>query len=130
MSAGHTAGAGVTYAAVLARAQAYVVRASRTKAAVERLQSRYQDRADSARYLSEAMSTLKVDSSTTDAYMEVSTLSNAMAENVAGIVSASDALTTAAEELDRATQAEHGRMAEANRTHEVPMADGAFIKRQ
>lgn len=120
----------VTYVAVLARAAAYGVRATRTRAAVERLQGRFQDRADSARYLSEAMTKLNVDEPTTSAYMEVSTLSNAMAANVGQIVSAADSLATNATGLDRETRDQHGRMADANRTHSVPMADRQFIKPQ
>ncbi|MFK0045508.1 hypothetical protein ACIQU4_15545 [Streptomyces sp. NPDC090741] len=117
-----------TYAAVLARAAAYSVRAARTQAAVERLQSRFEDRADSARYLSEAMTLLVVDEPTTTAYMEIATLSNAMAGNVGQIVSASDALSAAAQGLDSETQAQHGRMVDANRTHNVPMADVQFLR--
>lgn len=124
------AGAAVTYVAVLARATAYGVRAARTRAAVERLEARFGERADSARYLSEAMTVLHVDEPTTTAYMEIATLSNAMAGNVAGIVSAADSLSTAAQGLDGETQAQHSRMAEANRTHTVPMADRAFIQRR
>ncbi|KOU20949.1 hypothetical protein ADK52_25520 [Streptomyces sp. WM6372] len=117
-----------TYAAVLARAAAYGVRAARTQAAVERLQSRFEDRADSARYLSEAMTRLVVDEPTTTAYMEIANLSNAMAGNVGQIVSAADSLSTAAEGLDSETHAQHGRMADANRTHNVQMADPQFLR--
>ena len=130
MGAVKTAGSVVTYAAVLARAAAYAIRAARTKAAVERLQARFTDRADSARYLSEAMTVLQVDEPTTTAYMEVATLSEAMAANVGTIVSKADELSTVAEGLDRETQAQHGRMAEANRTHSVRMADREFIRRR
>lgn len=119
----------VSYAAVLARAAAYGVRATRTRSAVERLEARFTERADSARYLSEAMTVLNVDEPTTTAYMEVATLSNTMAGNVAGIASASDSLSTAAQGLDGETHAQHGRMADANRTHNVQMADPAFIQR-
>jgi hypothetical protein len=97
---------------------------------VERLQSRFQERADSARYLSESMTVLHVDEPTTTAYMEIATLSNAMAGNVGQIVSASDSLATSAQGLDSETKAQHGRMADANRTHSVQMADREFIKRQ
>lgn len=127
---GATISAAVTYTAVLARAAAYGIRAARTRAAVERLQTRFQDRADSARYLSESMTRLNVDEPTTTAYMEISNLSNAMAANVGQIVSASDSLATNAEGLDSETKAQHGRMADANRTHAVQMADGEFIKRR
>lgn len=120
----------VTVAAVLARATAYAIRAARTKAAVERMQTRYQDRADSAKYLSEAMTKLKVDEPTTAAYMEVSTLGTAAAGNVGSIVSASDALATSAQGLESETRAQHGRMQDANRTHSVQMADREFIQRQ
>lgn len=119
-----------TYAAVLARAAAYSVRASRTRAAVERLQSRFEDRADSARYLSEAMTILHVDDPTTAAYMEVATLSTAMAGNVGQIVSTSDALSAAAQGLGDETRSQHSRMADANRTHHVQMADREFIQRR
>jgi hypothetical protein len=119
-----------TYAAVLARAGAYSVRAARTRAAVERLQSRFEDRADSARYLSEAMTILHVDEPTTAAYMEIATLSTAMAGNVGQIVSTSDALSTAAQGLDDETRSQHSRMADANRTHHVQMADRDFIQRR
>ncbi|MFJ9819332.1 hypothetical protein ACIRU3_29555 [Streptomyces sp. NPDC101151] len=129
MGAAKTARSVVTYAAVIARASAYAIRAARTRAAVERLQARFQDRADSARYLSEAMTVLEVDEPTTTAYMEVATLSEAMAHNVGTIVSRSDELSNAAEGLSRETQAQHGRMADANRTHSVQMADRRFIKR-
>ena len=120
----------VTVAAVLARAAAYIIRASRTGAAVERMKTRYEDRADSARYLSEAMTKLKVDEPTTTAYMQVSTLGTAAAGNVGSIVSASDALATSAQGLEAETRAQHGRMQDANRTHSVQMADREFIKRQ
>lgn len=130
MGAVKTAGSVVTYAAVLARAAAYAIRAARTKAAVERLQARFTDRADSARYLSEAMTVLEVDEPTTTAYMEVATLSEAMAANVGTIVSKADELSNVAEGLDRETQEQHGRMAEANRTHSVRMADREFIRRR
>jgi len=119
----------VTYVAVLARATAYSVRASRTRAAVERLQSRFEDRADSARYLSEAMTVLHVDEPTTAAYMEIANLSGAMADNVGQIVSSADCLSTAAQALDGETRSEHSRMADANRTHHVQMADREFIQR-
>jgi hypothetical protein len=130
MSETSTARSVVTYAAVLARAAAYGIRASTTRRAVERLQSRFQERADSAKYLSEAMTVLHVDEPTTTAYMEIATLSNAMAGNVGQIVSASDSLATSAQGLDSETKAQHGRMADANRTHNVQMADREFIKRQ
>lgn len=130
MSETSTARSVVTYAAVLARAAAYGIRAARTRAAVERLQSRFQERADSAKYLSESMTVLHVDEPTTTAYMEIATLSNAMAGNVGQIVSASDSLATSAQGLDSETKAQHGRMADANRTHNVQMADREFIKRQ
>lgn len=120
----------ITHVAVLARAAAYGIRASRTRAAVERLQSRFQDRADSARYLSEAMTVLSVDEPTTTAYMEIATLSSAMAGNVGQIVSAADALATAAQGLEGEAQGQHGRMADANRTNPVQMADGQFIQRR
>ncbi|WP_217235443.1 hypothetical protein [Streptomyces sp. AC555_RSS877] len=129
MSATNSVGAIVTYASVLARGAAYSIRAANTRRAVERMQSRFQERADSARYLAEAMTVLHVDEPTTTAYMEVATLSDAMAANVAGIVSASDSLSTVAQGLDSETKAQHGRMADANRTHSVQMADREFIKR-
>lgn len=119
----------VTYAAVLARAAAYGIRGARTRSAVERMQSRFGERADSARYLSESMTKLNVDEPTTTAYMEIANLSNAMAGNVGSIVSASDALSAAAQGLDSETRAQHGRMADANRTNPVQMADGEFIQR-
>ncbi|WP_434600218.1 hypothetical protein [Streptomyces sp. A5-4] len=130
MGAARNVGAAVTYVAVLTRAAAYGVRAARTRAAVERLESRFTERADSARYLSEAMTVLSVDEPTTTAYMEIATLSHAMAGNVGQIVSASDSLSTAARGLDGETQAQHSRMAEANRTHTVQMADREFIQRR
>lgn len=130
MTETNTARSVVTYAAVLARAAAYGIRASTTRRAVERAQSRFQERADSARYLSEAMTVLHVDEPTTTAYMEIATLSNAMAGNVGTIVSASDSLATSAQGLDSETRAQHGRMADANRSHNVQMADREFIKRQ
>ncbi|MFI7406588.1 hypothetical protein ACIBW9_40020 [Streptomyces sp. NPDC049541] len=129
MGAAKTVGSVITYAAVLARAGAYAIRAARTKSAVERLQARFQDRADSARYLSEAMTVLNVDEPTTTAYMEVATLSEAMAANVGRIVSEADGLSNAADGLSQETQSQHGRMADANRTHSVQMADREFIKR-
>ncbi|WP_190012379.1 hypothetical protein, partial [Streptomyces candidus] len=112
----------VTVAAVLARATAYTVRASRTKAAVERLKSRYEDRADSARYLAGAMTQLNVDEPTTTAYMEVARLGTEAANNIGSIVSAADALTASAQGLEQETAAQHGRMRDANRTHDVQMA--------
>ncbi|WP_326768843.1 hypothetical protein OG978_33745 [Streptomyces sp. NBC_01591] len=130
MSASKSVGTVVTVAAVLARAAAYGIRAARTKSAVERMKTRYEDRAASAKYLSEAMTRLDVDEPTTTAYMEVSTLGTAAAENVGSIVSASDALAVSADGLESETRAQHGRMADANRTHSVQMADRAFIERQ
>jgi hypothetical protein len=123
-------GAIVSYTAVLARAAAYGIRARRTRQAVERMQERFEDRAASARYLSEAMTVLSVDAPTTTAYMEISTLSTAMAGNVAAIVSASDVLATAAQGLAGETEGQHGRMADANRTHTVQMAEPAFNQRR
>ena len=120
----------VTVAAVLARAAAYGIRANRTKAAVERMRTRYEDRAASARYLSDAMTKLDVDEPTTTAYMEVATLGTAAAGNVGSIVSASDALAVSAQGLESETRAQHGRMQDANRTHSVQMADREFIKRR
>lgn len=120
----------VTYVAVLARAAAYSVRASRTRSAVERMQSRFEDRADSARYLSEAMTVLNVDEPATTAYMDVASLSSALADNVGQIVSTSDALSAAAQGLDDETRSQHSRMADANRTHTVQMADREFIQRR
>lgn len=128
MSVGKAVASFVTVAAILARATAYGVRAAMTRRAVERLEARYKDRADSAKYLSDAMTQLTVDEPTTSAYMEVFTLSNAMAGNVAGIVGRSDSLQANAQGLAEATEAEHGRMRDANRTHSVPMADAAFIQ--
>ncbi|MEV8523162.1 hypothetical protein AB0451_03240 [Streptomyces sp. NPDC052000] len=119
-----------TYAGVLARAAAYGVRAARTREAVSRLQTRFSDRADSARYLSEGMTLLVVDAPTTTAYMEVATLSNAMAANVGGIVSSADALSVAAQGLDDETRGQHSRMADGNRSHDVEMAEPAFIQRR
>ncbi|ALV39296.1 hypothetical protein PV332_14865 [Streptomyces scabiei] len=130
MSATKTVGAVVTYAAVLARAAAYGIRAANTKRAVERLKSRFDDRGASAKYLSEAMTVLEVDEPTTTAYMEVSTLSEAMSANVGSIVSASDTLSTVAQGLAEETTGQHGRMADANKTHHVPMASRQFIKPQ
>lgn len=120
----------VTVAAVLARAGAYIVRAHRTKTAVERMKSRYEDRAASAKYLSEAMTVLNTDEPTTTAYMEVSRLGTAAAGNVGTIVSAADALVVSAQGMEAETQAEHGRMQDANRTHSVQMADSPFIQRR
>lgn len=120
----------VTVAAVLARAAAYTVRAHRTKSAVERMRARYEDRAASAKYLSEAMTILDVDKPTTTAYMEVSRLGYAAAGNVATIMSAADELVVAAQGLEAETQAQHGRMRDANRSHDVQMSQPAFIERQ
>lgn len=120
----------ITVAAVYARASAYVIRAGRTKGAVERLKTRYEDRAASARYMSEAMTVLDVDDPTTTGYMEVSRLGTAAAGNVGTIVSASDSLTVNAQGLEAETRAQHGRMQDANRTHSVQMAQPAFIKPQ
>lgn len=127
-SVGRTVASFVTVAAILARATAYGVRAAMTKRAVERLEKRYHDRADSSRYLSEAMGKLTVDEPTTSAYMEVYTLSEAMANDVAGIVGRADSLQANAQGLSQATEAEHGRMRDANRTHSVPMAQASFIQ--
>jgi hypothetical protein len=120
----------VTVAAVLARAVAYIVRARRTKAAIERMQARYQDRADSARYLSDAMAVLEVDEPTVTAYSEVAAKGEAAAANIGTIIAAADSLVVNAQQLETETQARHGRMQDANRTHTVPMADRSFIKRQ
>ncbi|MFF3359521.1 hypothetical protein ACFYWN_44760 [Streptomyces sp. NPDC002917] len=130
MSASKNVGTVVTVAAVLARAAAYSIRAARTKLAVERMKARFEDRAASARYLSEAMTSLDVDEPTTTAYMEVANLGTAAAENVGQIVSTSDALAASAAGLESETRAQHGRMADANRTHTVQMADRDFIKRR
>jgi hypothetical protein len=130
MSASTNTRSVVTIAAVLARAGAYIARAAVTKAAVERMKARYEDRADSARYLSEAMTRLDVDEPTTTAYMEVSRLGTAAADNVGSIVSASDSLSTNAQGLESETRAQHGRMQDANRTNPVQMADRQFIKPQ
>lgn len=118
----------VNHLAVLARAFAYGVRAERTRSAVDRLKVRYEDRAESARYLSEGMTRLEVDEATTTAYMEVSNRSSAMADNIGQIVSHSDALAVAAQGLDEEARSQHGRMADANRTHSVQMASAEFIK--
>ena len=120
----------VTVAAVLARAFAYIVRARRTKAAIERMQGRYEDRAASARYLSGAMAVLDVDEPTVTAYGEVAARGEAAAANIATVISAADALVVNAQQLETETQARHGRMREANRTHDVPMAQPVFVKRQ
>lgn len=130
MSIVKSVGQVVTVAAVLARAAAYGIRAARTRAAVERLKARFEERAASAKYLSDAMTLLDVDEPTTTAYMEVSTLSTAMADNVAGIVGASDSLSANAQGLEEETRAQHGRMADANRTHTVQMANRRFIERR
>jgi hypothetical protein len=130
MSESTNARAVVTVAAVLTRAAAYGFRAARTRAAVERLKDRYEDRAASARYMSEAMTRLDVDEPTTTAYMEVSRLGTAAAGNVGSIVSASDSLAVNAQGLESETRAQHGRMQDANRTHSVQMAQREFIKRQ
>ncbi|WP_033947578.1 hypothetical protein [Streptomyces sp. CNQ431] len=129
MSVTRTVYNATTYVGLLAKATAYGVRATTTRRAVERMQSRYQDRADSARYLSEAMTKLEVDDRTTTAYMEVATLSQSAADHVGAIVSEADALSADAEQLSQANTAQHGRMADANRTHDVQMADRSFIKR-
>lgn len=120
----------ITVAAVYARAAAYGIRSARTRSAVERLETRFSERADSARYLSEAMALVKVDEPTTTAYMEVATLSSAMAGNVQGIVSDADGLSVAAQGLEEETRNQHGRMQDLNRTHTVQMADREFIKRR
>ncbi|MGW8679624.1 hypothetical protein ACWGNN_00895 [Streptomyces sp. NPDC055817] len=120
----------VTVAAVLARAVAYIVRARRTKAAVERMQGRYEDRAASARYLADGMTVLDVDEPTVTAYGEVAAKGEAAAANIATVISAADALVVNAQQLETETQARHGRMQDANRTHSVQMAQPAFIKRQ
>ena len=120
----------VTIAAVLARAVAYITRARRTKAAVERMQKRYEDRAASARYLSDAMAVLDVDAPTVTAYSEVAAKGEAAAANIGTVIAAADALVVNAQLLETETQARHGRMQDANRTHDVPMAQPAFIERQ
>lgn len=130
MSASKSVGTVATVAAVLARAAAYSNRSNRTKSAVERMKTRYEDRAASAKYLSEAMTRLDVDEPTTTAYMEVSRHGTAAAGNVGSIVSSSDALAVSAQGLEAETRARHGRMADANRTHSVQMADREFIKRR
>jgi hypothetical protein len=130
MGVAKTIGTTITYAAVMARAAAYGIRAARTRQAVERMKDRFDDRAASARYLSEAMTVLSVDEPTTTAYMEIATISTAMAGSVAAIVSASDALATAAQGLAGETEGQHGRMADANRTHSVQMAEPVFNQRR
>lgn len=120
----------ITVAAVLARAVAYIVRARRTRAAVERMKGRYEDRAASARYLSDAMAVLEVDAPTVTAYGEVAAKGEAAAANIGTVIAAADALVVNAQELETETQARHGRMQDANRTHDVPMANRQFIKRQ
>jgi hypothetical protein len=91
-SVGQAAAAVVTVAAVLTRAVAYIVRARRTKAAIERMQGRYEDRAASARYLSGSMAVLEVDDPTVTAYGEVAAKGEAAAANIATVISAADAL--------------------------------------
>jgi len=130
MGIGQAAAAVVTVAAVLARAVAYIVRARRTRAAIERMQGRYEDRAASARYLSESMDVLEVDAPTVTAYGEVAAKGEAAAANIATVISAADSLVVNAQQLETETQARHGRMQDANRSHSVPMADRSFIKRQ
>lgn len=120
----------ITVAAVLARAVAYIVRARRTKSAIERMQGRYEDRAASARYLSDGMAVLDVDAPTVTAYSEVAAKGEAAAANIGTIISAADALIVNAQQLETETQARHGRMQDANRTHSVQMSQPAFIKRQ
>lgn len=120
----------VTIAAVLARAVAYITRARRTRAAVERMQTRYEDRAASARYLSDAMAVLDVDAPTVTAYSEVAAKGEAAAANIGTVIAAADSLVVNAQQLETETQARHGRMQDANRTHTVPMAQPAFVKRQ
>ncbi|MDG9709691.1 hypothetical protein [Streptomyces sp. DH10] len=122
-------GGAVSYAALLVKAAAYGIRAGTTKRAVERLKARFLDRGASAKYLSEAMGKLRVDEPTTTAYMEVFKLSETMAANVDGIVAGADSLSSNAQGLAQETEAEHGRMADLNRTHHVQMADREFIKR-
>lgn len=129
MSIKQNIGTAITYAGVMARAAAYGIRAARTRQAVERMEDRFKDRAASARYLSEAMTVLSVDEPTTTAYMEIATISNAMAGNVAQIVAASESLATAAQGLAGETESQHGRMADANRTHSVQMAEPVFNQR-
>ncbi|WP_086796996.1 hypothetical protein [Streptomyces caniscabiei] len=130
MGAGAKAiGGAMSYAGLLLKAAAYGIRAGTTKRAVERLKARFQDRGASAKYLSEAMGRLTVDEPTTTAYMEVFTLSENMAANVDGIVAGADSLTANAQGLAQETEAEHGRMAELNKTHHVQMADREFIQR-
>lgn len=119
----------ITIAAVLARAVAYIVRARRTKAAIERMQGRYEDRAASARYLSNAMAVLDVDEPTVTAYSEVAAKGEAAAANIGTVIAAADSLVVNAQQLETETQARHGRMQDANRTHDVQMAQPAFIKR-
>lgn len=121
-------GAIVTYAAVLARAAAYGIRAANTRRAVERLKARFDERGASAKYMADAMTVLDVDAPTTTAYTEVYTLTEAMSANVSSIVSAADTLSAVAQGLADETTAQHGRMADANRTHHVPMAARQFIK--
>ncbi|MBV7255107.1 hypothetical protein KQH21_31155 [Streptomyces sp. IpFD-1.1] len=129
MSVPRTVYNATTFVGLLVKAAAYGARAATTRRAVERMRSRYQDRADSARYLSEAMTKLEVDEPTTTAYMEVATLSQSAADHVGAIVSEADVLSALAEQLSEANTAQHGRMADANRTHDVQMADRSFIKR-
>ncbi|MEU5772690.1 hypothetical protein ABZ819_05215 [Streptomyces venezuelae] len=125
-----TAAKAITVAAVLARAVAYVVRARRTKAAVARMQGRYEDRAASARYLSGGMAVLDVDEPTVTAYGEVAAKGEAAAANLGTVIAAADALVVNGQQLETETRARHGRMQDANRTHSVPMAQSSFIKRQ
>ncbi|MDI3390473.1 hypothetical protein QIS99_30405 [Streptomyces sp. B-S-A8] len=130
MSIASTVAAGISYVGLLAKCGAYVVRARKIAGQVEKLRARYDERADSARYLSEAMTVLDVDEPTTQAYMEVARLSYACGGTVGAILSTTDELSAAAQSMEADTRALHGRMADANRSNSVHMAQNAFIERR
>ena len=94
------------------------------------MQGRYEDRAASARYLTNGMAVLNVDEETVTAYGEVAAKGEAAAANIGTVIAAADALVVNGQLLESETQARHGRMQDANRTHSVPMAQASFIKHQ
>ncbi|MGP3777088.1 hypothetical protein ACTWJ8_40270 (plasmid) [Streptomyces sp. SDT5-1] len=129
MSFKESAKTAISYVGILAKCGAYGVRARRITHQVGKLRARHDERADSARYLSDAMGVLDVDDPTTQAYMEVARLSYACGGTVASILSTADELSASAQGMEADTRALHGRMADTNRTHNVQMAQPVFIER-
>lgn len=115
---------------LIKRAEAYIARASAVRRAVENASRRYQERADSTRYMAEAMgqTEVDVDAETVAAYKEVARLGYACASHINTIISGADTLMVCAQDLENSVNSSHNRLAESHRTHTVPMAQTGFLK--